>query len=449
MRALLPLLAKDARLLLRNRAVLVALLLYPLLLAGTLAAAFQEPPATLDLAVFNGDAGGQAIEVGGERLDSATLVAYASSYARVRNVSSEAEAVAAVRRGEVDAALVIPPGFVGEMSRLGGSATLRVVVDESDPVRAGVARSAVTGGVDAFLRSVVERKVKDVEQLLDITVTGGTTRFLFLEVDVLGIDRARARLAEVRATLDDGSDEARKVDEVISFLDFARSVLRNAGSILTTTALPLDVETTGLAGSTTRLANVALPGALVLGVFWTGALAAALLVSRERETGVARRIAAAPGARLPSAASKAVAALLAALLPALALLLVAALAMGATVRAPTLALLALVLASLAAAALGALAAGLARGTSAATLIAVLLLVPMLLLGGLFYPVSYMPAFAQGVARALPVTNATDALRGAMLRGSTMKELALPLGLLMAFALVAALGSFALARRRDA
>ena len=443
---LLALLAKDARLLLRNRALLVALVLYPLLLAGTLAAAFQEPPSTLDLAVFNGDEGGSAVELGGERLDSTTLVAHASAYARVRNYPSEDAAIAAVRRGDADAALLIPTGFVERLSTLGGNATLRIVVDESDPVRAGVARSAVTGGVDAFLRMMVQRKVADVEALLNLTVTGGTTRFLFVEVDVMGIDRARAALDEVHRTLNPQSAEARKVSDVIAFLDFARGVLGNAGSILTTTALPVDTQAEGLRATQTPLSAVALPGAVVLGVFWTGALAAAILAARERETGVHRRLAAAPGARWRSSASKVIAAVLAALLPALLLLGLALAVAQAVVADWPMTLVVLLAASLAAAALGVLAAALARGSSAATLLAVLLLVPMLLLGGLFYPVAYMPPAARAVARVLPVTTATDALRGAMLRGSAWSEVALPLAGLVAFAAVAGGVAWAVARR---
>lgn len=446
MTAFLPLLAKDARILVRNRPLLVALLVYPLILAGTLAAAFQEPPATLDLAVWNGDEGGASIEAGGVALDSSSLVADASQYARVRNVTSEAEARALVRRGEVDAALLIPPGFVASFSTIGGNATLVVVVDESDTARAGVARNAVTGGIDAFLRSIVARKVADVEALLNITVTGGTTRILFVDFDVLGIEAATQRLQEVHATLDERSDEARKVQDVITFLQFARSVLGNAGGILRTTAMPVDLETRGLLAERTPLAAVALPGALALGVFWTGSLSAALLVARERETGAARRLAAAPGAQTASVLSKLLVAMLAALLPALLLVVVAVAWAGAIVRDPALAVAALVTASLAAAALGWLAAGLARATSAATLVAILLLVPMLLLGGLFYPVAYMPGPVQAVARALPVTAATDALRGAMLRGSGIADVALPLAGLIGFTLAAGAAGALLSRR---
>lgn len=441
-------LAKDARLLLRNRPLLVALLAYPLLLAAVLGAAFQEPPATLTLAVHDQENPRATLDVGGRALTTADVLGDAAAFAVVKRVRSEDAALGLVRRGEADAALLIPPGFLGDLATLGSNATLRLVVDESDPIRAGVARNAVQGAIEDFAQRVVQQKIADVNALLALTAEGGRTTILLQPVDILGVREAKARLEEVKATLQSGSAEAAKVQEVIDFLTFTQTVLSDSETYLTTTALPLRVQHEGLAERPVAISGVALPGALVLGVFWTGALAAALLASRERETGVRRRLAALPGIATLSVASKTLVALAAALLPALALLALGALLLGAPVQDPLLALLVLVLASLAAAALGALAAGLARGSNGAALLSVLLLLPMLLLGGLFYPVAYMPAPAQALARALPVTQATDALRGALLRGSPLLEMALPLAALVAFALLAA-GAAAWLNRRAA
>lgn len=440
-------LAKDARLLVRHRALLAALLLYPFLLALVLGAAFQEPPTRLSLAVVDHDAGSSGVEVGGETLTTEDLLEAASSFADVERHATDASAIAAVRRGEVDAALLIPEDFLDDLSTLGTNATLRLVVDESDPVRAAVARNAVEGAVDAFVEEVVRKKIQDVLRLIDLTVHGGTTRVLFVDVHVLGIEGSRQRLEEVRDSLERGSDERRKVEDVLGFLGTASTLLGSSERYLTTTAMPLRVEAEGLTSEGgARLSSVALPGALVLGVFWTGALAAALLVARERETGAARRLAAAPRASAPAALSKALVALAAALAPALLLLALGLALLDAQVAKPLLALVVLALASLAAAGLGALAAGLARATSGAALLVVLLLLPMLLLGGLFLPVAYMPAAAQAVARVLPVTLATDALRGAMLRASPTAELVPALLGLAAFALVAGAAGAWLARR---
>lgn len=445
---LLGFLGKDARLLLRHRPLLVALLAYPVLLAAVLGAAFQEPPATITLAVLDQENPRATLDVGGRALTTADVLADASGFAVVHKVRTEDAALGMVRRGDADAALLIPPGFLADLSTLGRNATLRLVVDESDPIRAGVARNAVEGAIEAFAQRVVTEKISDVQALLDLTAEGGQTTVLLQRVDVLGIREAKLRLSEVKATLDARSAEAAKVQEVLDFLTFTETILQSSETYLTTTALPLRVQDEGLSGQAADLSAVALPGALVLGVFWTGALSASLLAARERETGVRRRLAALPGVSSLSVASKTLVALAAALLPAMALLALGAGLLRAPVADPALTLLVLVLASLAAAALGALAAGLARGSNAAALLSVLLLLPMLLLAGLFYPVAYMPASAQALARMLPVTQAVDALRGATLRGSPPVELALPLAGLAAFALLAA-GAAAWLNRRAA
>ena len=444
--AFLAFLAKDARLVLRNRPLLAALVLYPFLLAVVLGAAFQEPPQTLDLAVVDQDRSGQTVDVGGTPLGVADLLAAAEPFATVQGVASEEAALRMLRQQRVDAVLVIPPAFMADLAALGTNATLRLVVDESDPVRAGVAQSAIEGAVDAFVERIVQKKIDDVVELLRLTAEGGTTRVLVVDVDVLGIEASVARLEEVKNALRPGSAEATKVQEVIDFLGFAGRFLGDSERYLTSTAIPVRVDAEGLSTQRASIASVALPGALVLGVFWTGSLAAALLVARERETGAHRRIAAAPRARVAPLAAKGLVALVAALLPAAVVLALAMVLLDAQVVDPAMTIVALALAALAAAAIGAAAAALARSTGGAALLAVLALVPMLLLGGLFYPLAYMPAPARAVSSILPVTLATEALRGAMLRASPFVELALPLAGLVASALVLGGAAWALGRR---
>lgn len=445
--AFAALLTKDARLVVRNRPLLAALLIYPFLLALVLGSAFQEPPQTLDLAVVDLDRTGQTVDVGGTPLGVADLLTTARDFANVRTPQTEEAGLKLLREGEVDAVLIVPAAFIADLSLLGQNATLRLVVDESDPVRAGVARSSVEGAVDAFIDAIVQKKIDDVVELLRLTAEGGETAALGIDVRILGLDGALSRLEEVRATHAPDSAEARKLQEVIGFLQFARMFLGDSERFLTTTAIPVQVRAEGLTSEPASLASIALPGALVLGVFWTGSLAAALLSARERETGAHRRLAAAPSSRAAQLASKALVALIVALVPAAIVLVLGVTLLGAIVADPLAATLALALAALAAAALGGLAAALARSTGGAALLAVLALVPMLLLGGLFYPISYMPAAAQAVARVLPVSLATDALRGAMLRDSPIGELALPLTGLLLVALVMGGAAFALTRRQ--
>lgn len=61
--------------------------------------------------------------------------------------------------------------------------------------------------------------------------------------------------------------------------------------------------------------------------------------------------------------------------------------------------------------------------------------PMMFLAGVFSPIETMPAALQGVARALPITYAADALRGVMVKGFTLGQVAPDLVFLVGFGFV--------------
>lgn len=57
-----------------------------------------------------------------------------------------------------------------------------------------------------------------------------------------------------------------------------------------------------------------------------------------------------------------------------------------------------------------------------------------LLGGVYYPVTSLPTWLQLISRALPITYALDAMRGALLDGASWGELALDMVVLAGFCL---------------
>ncbi|WP_186133744.1 ABC transporter permease [Burkholderia gladioli] len=76
----------------------------------------------------------------------------------------------------------------------------------------------------------------------------------------------------------------------------------------------------------------------------------------------------------------------------------------------------------------------------------LVLTPMLLLSGVFFPVSQLPSLARHAAHALPLANAVDLIRPAML-GRPAEDVALHAGVLAAYALGGFVVSAWLFRRR--
>jgi ABC-2 type transport system permease protein len=94
-----------------------------------------------------------------------------------------------------------------------------------------------------------------------------------------------------------------------------------------------------------------------------------------------------------------------------------------------------VLTSLSFSALGLLIASRAKTMEAASGLMNLVMLPMWILSGVFFSATRFPAVIQPVVRALPLTAAIDALRGNMLQGMNLGQLAIPVGILFAWLVV--------------
>ncbi|MFZ1083782.1 MAG: ABC transporter permease [Terracidiphilus sp.] len=115
----------------------------------------------------------------------------------------------------------------------------------------------------------------------------------------------------------------------------------------------------------------------------------------------------------------------------------ARLAFGVPFRGPLweLALLC-ILSSLVFAALGLLVSSRARTIEAVSGLMNLVMMPMWILSGIFFSESRFPAVVQPVVKLLPLTAVNDALRGNMLQGLSLMQMAAPVAILLAW-LVAA------------
>ena len=62
----------------------------------------------------------------------------------------------------------------------------------------------------------------------------------------------------------------------------------------------------------------------------------------------------------------------------------------------------------------------------------LVMLPMWILSGVFFSATRFPVVIQPLVRALPLTAAIDALRGNMLQGMSLGQLAAPVAILLAW-----------------
>jgi ABC-2 type transport system permease protein len=94
-----------------------------------------------------------------------------------------------------------------------------------------------------------------------------------------------------------------------------------------------------------------------------------------------------------------------------------------------------VLTSLAFSALGLLVASRAKTMEAVSGLMNLAMLPMWILSGVFFSASRFPAIIQPAVRALPLTAAIDTMRGNMLQGTSLAQMAAPLAILTAWLVV--------------
>ena len=95
-----------------------------------------------------------------------------------------------------------------------------------------------------------------------------------------------------------------------------------------------------------------------------------------------------------------------------------------------------VLTSLSFSAIGLLVSSRARTMEAVSGLMNLVMLPMWILSGIFFSATRFPAAIQPLVRALPLTAAIDALRGNMLQGMNLGQLAAPVAILLAWAAAA-------------
>ncbi len=164
------------------------------------------------------------------------------------------------------------------------------------------------------------------------------------------------------------------------------------------------------------------PSMLGLSVMQVGIFAAIPLVA-DREKLILKRLAATPLRRWQLVGSNVLMRLLIALVQAVIIVSVGAIAFGVQVTGSIAAVVAfVVLGALAFLALGYVVASFARTEDSANGMTSVIQFPMMFLSGTFFPINDMPDLLQGIARVIPLTYLSDALRQVMVGGAAFAPL---------------------------
>ena len=436
------LLGKDLRVLGRSRALLVALVLYPLLVAllvGLVARFAGDRPRVgfvdLDGIPAQVDVGGQSFDVN-EVIDRVeTEVDLVPMY--------EDEAERGLRSGDIVAAIIVPPGFVSNLKSL---------VRQPELVLR-TSRGGLAGRVERQTEALVynlNRELQDayIDANLDyvrVLQEGGTGDFLGNEFTIVGLDGAEQLLGQLRARTDDPASEE-DIQELETFVAEAKLALDQTGLALRATANPITLKLDDEGRRTWLLSAQVQAYALALTMALLCIVVAAGAIASERDENVLARLVRGL-VRLGELVVEKIALVVVvgvAVGTALTAVLVTALALAGSatfaswLRLPLL-FIGIALVAAAFGAFGVLLGVLARDTRTAALVALLVALPLVLLG-ILPEVSIGPA--AWISALFPFAHAVELFESVLYDtdpwGTIAREVAWLVGLTLGFGALARL-----------
>ncbi|MGH2964914.1 MAG: ABC transporter permease [Solirubrobacterales bacterium] len=253
---------KDLQILRRSPLVTVLLVLYPVAIAVLIGFALSRGPEKPRVAFLNEVPPGTPLVVGGTQFDITGAKSELCSRLDCIPVSTEAQARQMVQSGDVLAALILPPDLITKLQSLGGlnptQPTVRVLVNEEDPVKAGLVDDRISSLVtQANLR--ISKEVSHISaNYLTLLTQGGTFNLLGQTLNILGLNNSERILERVRSDLPHNSPLAGSLDQVIHFARLASQNLDQAKPLLASVAHPIDVQKEVVSGSPPNLDSFAI-----------------------------------------------------------------------------------------------------------------------------------------------------------------------------------------------
>jgi ABC-2 type transport system permease protein len=277
--AVLLVLHKDLRVLLRSPLLLGALVAYPIVIAilvGLVAGYASSKPR---VAWVDEDNVPRVVQVAGHTFRVQTIIDQVSQNVTLVRMS-RAEAQRELDSGKVVATITVPPGFVGTLQTAARSPSLVLRTGS------GALASRVTQQVQALVYQL-NRKLQNVFidanlVFVRLLLHGGSGSFLGRKFTVLGLDGTQKTLAAM-------PPDAR-VRAIERFVHDARVGLAQTGTALKATAHPIELQQAKKTGRTWVLSAQVQSYGIALTVTFLALLLAAGAAAAERDEGTIARL---------------------------------------------------------------------------------------------------------------------------------------------------------------
>jgi ABC-type transport system involved in cytochrome c biogenesis permease component len=287
------LLLKDLQILRRSPLQAVLLVLYPVLIALLVGFAISRGPEKPRVAFLNEVPTGSRIEVGGQRLPSANVQGRVCQRVECVHVGNRDEAVKKVEEGDVLAALILPSNLINKINSLStltpGTPAVEVLVNEEDPVKAGLVNDRITSLLAQANLAIARRIAKEGTQYLKLVIKGGELPVLGSSIHILGLTASAQILQALEPALPNGPLRV-SLSQVTNFATEASENLDIAGPLIERLTEPIKVERVSVGGSSPPLETFAIAVAATLVLAFVTVLLVAGSLALEREENAFSRL---------------------------------------------------------------------------------------------------------------------------------------------------------------
>jgi hypothetical protein len=287
MRRFALLLRKDLLLLARSRPLIAVLVVYPLVLSllvgGVLGGQGERPR----VAFVNEDSIPNIVHIGDRSFDFGRIVRSAGKRVELVRMSRP-RARAALANGDVVAAIIVPRGFVSDLSSLIVSPSVLLLTNRN------AYQDRIERETQSFvytLNSQIQTEyIRSNSHFLDVLVSGGKADALGRSYNVLGLRETSARIKAVESQLPADSPARPQLDSVRDFAGQASAALGLAHQALASTAHPVRLVQQSTSGRSYLLGSQVQSYGLGISLAFVTLLLGAAVLTLERDENVLARL---------------------------------------------------------------------------------------------------------------------------------------------------------------
>ena len=199
-----------------------------------------------------------------------------------------ARAEAALEHGDVVAAIVVPRGFVSDLSSLIVSPSVLLLTNRN------AYEERILRETQSFVYTlntdVQAEYIRSNTRFLDVLVSGGKAEALGRSYDVLGLETTQSRVEAVAAKLPEGSPDRKALESVTAFASQASAALGLAHQALASTAHPVQLVQRSTSGRTYLLGSQVQSYGLGISLAFVTLLLGAAVLTLERDENVLARL---------------------------------------------------------------------------------------------------------------------------------------------------------------